>query len=213
MATVAATTDQRDFLSQKELGITMSSPDTTDDAMVNFSASLLGTKEYWDQIYERDMTLFHDHGDNGEIWFGTDYSEAAINLAATCWSHVPSIKWSRLDFLCTDSVKEQFPSVFDLVIDKGTFDAMTLADGINLDQILHQYKASLFACLRPNTGRFILTSCNWTLNELKCMFTSESHAGFHFTVQECIQHAPGFVFQGKSGQMVTSVVFQHGSIV
>lgn len=30
--------------------------------------SQLGTKEYWEAIYERDLDNYGDHGDEGEIW-------------------------------------------------------------------------------------------------------------------------------------------------
>ncbi|WVN89208.1 uncharacterized protein L203_104426 [Cryptococcus depauperatus CBS 7841] len=34
--------------------------------------SKLGTKEYWDSIYDREVRVFDDIGDEGEIWFGED---------------------------------------------------------------------------------------------------------------------------------------------
>lgn len=32
--------------------------------------SKLGTKEYWDKVYEREVGVFVDTGDEGEVWFG-----------------------------------------------------------------------------------------------------------------------------------------------
>lgn len=32
--------------------------------------SKLGTKEYWDKVYEREVGVFQDTGDEGEVWFG-----------------------------------------------------------------------------------------------------------------------------------------------
>jgi len=33
-------------------------------------SSRLGTQDYWESIYEREVTNFKDNGDEGEIWFG-----------------------------------------------------------------------------------------------------------------------------------------------
>lgn len=34
--------------------------------------SKLGTKEHWDQVYQREVANFHDIGEEGEVWFGHD---------------------------------------------------------------------------------------------------------------------------------------------
>ncbi|KAF9102119.1 hypothetical protein BGX29_004933 [Mortierella sp. GBA35] len=38
----------------------------------DFGPSKLGTKDYWDKVYNREVINFKDHGDIGEIWFGED---------------------------------------------------------------------------------------------------------------------------------------------
>lgn len=219
-----------------------------------FDPSPLGTKEYWDSIYERDISIFNNVGDIGEIWFGKrvqtkivdwivkhfpknscesyiceigcgngallaklynkipyihlnglDYSESAIELANTCNPDLP-IQWHVGDFLDTnDFIKKKFHEMFDLVIDKGTFDAMTLS---GIQGILEAYKSSLAACIKSNTGIFILTSCNWTRNELIQMFSSND-CNSSFIVQEEILHDTPFIFQGNSGNCVTSIVFKY----
>lgn len=41
--------------------------------------SKLGTKEYWDAIYEREVENFKDIGEEGEVWFGEDSVEKMID--------------------------------------------------------------------------------------------------------------------------------------
>ncbi|KAG0222476.1 S-adenosyl-L-methionine-dependent methyltransferase [Mortierella sp. GBAus27b] len=38
----------------------------------DFGPSKLGTKDYWDKVYDREVANYNDHGDIGEIWFGED---------------------------------------------------------------------------------------------------------------------------------------------
>ncbi|SHO80050.1 Similar to S.cerevisiae protein EFM4 (Lysine methyltransferase) [Malassezia sympodialis ATCC 42132] len=42
--------------------------------------SHLGTKEHWDQVYEREVKVYEDIGDEGEIWFGEDSVERMIRF-------------------------------------------------------------------------------------------------------------------------------------
>lgn len=43
------------------------------------AGSELGTKEYWEQSYEREIQNYNDHGDVGEIWFDEDSQIRVIN--------------------------------------------------------------------------------------------------------------------------------------
>ncbi|KAI9144074.1 S-adenosyl-L-methionine-dependent methyltransferase [Paraphysoderma sedebokerense] len=53
--------------------MTVQSPPT------DFVPSVLGTKEYWDSMYETEIKNFQDHGDEGEIWFGEDSEEKMVD--------------------------------------------------------------------------------------------------------------------------------------
>lgn len=40
--------------------------DFSDDG--HFGSSKLGTKDYWDTFYEKELANLEDHGEEGEIW-------------------------------------------------------------------------------------------------------------------------------------------------
>lgn len=46
--------------------------------MESLPESKLGTKEHWDQVYEREVATYNDIGDEGEVWFGEDSVERMI---------------------------------------------------------------------------------------------------------------------------------------
>lgn len=57
---------------------------------------------------------------------------------------------------------------FDICIDKGTFDAISLSPE-DREEAKKHYMASLRTVLQPN-GFFIITSCNWTKEQLLQIF-------------------------------------------
>lgn len=56
------------------------------------------------------------------------------------------------------------PSAFSLVLDKGTYDAISLNPENNMDK-RRNYIKKVHELMKPN-GIFIITSCNWTDDEL-----------------------------------------------
>lgn len=85
---------------------------------------------------------------------------------------------------------------FDVCLDKGTYDAISLT--ANSKQQKERYAATVHRHLREG-GFFVITSCNWTKQELLQLFPC-----FNFKSDIL---APSFSFGGKSGQTVTTVVF------
>ncbi|KIW27063.1 uncharacterized protein PV07_06842 [Cladophialophora immunda] len=124
---------------------------------------------------------------------------------------------------------------FDLVLDKGTFDAISLSSSTVFDRastrqrrICELYPAKVLEMVK--TGGFLLvTSCNWTEAEVIAWFTSPGGGGSSesadvassegtgipedgceravFEVYDTIKY-PVFEFAGQKGQGVASVCFR-----
>jgi EEF1A lysine methyltransferase 2 len=65
----------------------------------------------------------------------------------------------------------QYPTKkFNLVIDKGTYDAIALSP-VNVREKRYLYKDFVKNIINKDDGFFIITSCNWTTDELVAFFT------------------------------------------
>lgn len=178
---------------------------------------------------------------------GVDYSRQSIELARRLWrqyadsppsssssSRVSSqkvagaISFEELDLIHDDPTSSQLPwwptteGGFDLVLDKGTFDAISLSSATvhdpvsNLDRrVCELYPAKVARMVKPG-GFLLVTSCNWTEEEVVRWFTgSESDAGsgderarrVRLEVYNRIRY-PIFEFGGQKGQGVASVCFR-----
>ncbi|XP_034537684.1 EEF1A lysine methyltransferase 2 [Notolabrus celidotus] len=128
---------------------------------------------------------------------GIDYSPASVELArhilqAEDFTDVPV---KEVDFLnCQGEFKD-----FDICIDKGTFDAISLNPD-NAKEGKKLYVQALKDALKSE-GFFVITSCNWTKEQLLERFNE----GFEF-VQEL--PTPKFQFGGKTGNSVTALIFK-----
>ncbi|WVQ80954.1 hypothetical protein IAT38_003061 [Cryptococcus sp. DSM 104549] len=242
--------------------------------------SKLGTKEHWDMVYEREVRVFDDVGDEGEIWFGEssvtkmrqwatkhlplspapatsplrilecgsgngtlllsflsspesvgpqaydltgiDYCDSAAVLA----SGVEAAKRAELAELeeyddaevvlneCTtswrvgDLLRDEFGEQWDLVLDKGTFDALCLSDEPVEEDREKRLPSAVYpervAGLVKDGGFFLITSCNFTEEEIKRRYTRE---GLGFTFHSSVPHK-SFSFGGKTGQTVCTVAFR-----
>ncbi|XP_076835128.1 EEF1A lysine methyltransferase 2 [Brachyhypopomus gauderio] len=212
----------------------------------NFVPSELGTKEYWDNAYRRELETYKDIGDVGEIWFGegsmnrvikwmekqnipqhaaildigTGNGVFLVELAKQGFTNLTGIDYSGASIQLTRSILEgegltdikvleqDFLALgpelkgFDVCIDKGTFDAISLSlEGQEVSK--QRYVTSLRAALKPH-GHFIITSCNWTREQLLKIFSP----GFD-VVQEL--PTPRFQFAGVTGNSVTALVLRKHS--
>lgn len=205
-----------------------------------------------------ELENFHDHGDEGEIWFGKaverrviewikinrpvssdpaildlgcgnghftlklieagwqrvaalDYSEKAVELARKLVGFpADDERIFQADILNPQSLPAQYHSHFNVILDKGTFDAISLNPDFEVIEekvsktkvIADAFKSTLKTFLAPaEDSIFIITSCNWTATELAQIFAPEFEA-----VGE-VPHTK-FVFGGKSGQDVSTVIFK-----
>ncbi|KAK3852501.1 hypothetical protein Pcinc_038833 [Petrolisthes cinctipes] len=209
--------------------------------------SELGTKEYWDSVYGRELTYFSKHGDIGEVWFGEDcmervvdwvlsssqlephssivdvgcgngafllylaadgytnltgidYSEKAIELArAVAEEKKYNVKYERVDLTSEENDIGIRGKTFDLCHDKGTYDAISLCPE-DVQKKRSAYIKAIHHITKEN-GLFIITSCNWTHNELIQHFCK-------YFIKEHIIPSPTFMFGGKVGSSVSTVVFR-----
>ncbi len=141
---------------------------------------------------------------------GIDYSENAVKLGEALFikheTLQPNVCFRTVDFL---SLMDGELSTFDLLLDKGTFDAISLmptedataeSRTKHIYDLANKFKTSLSKLWAGRQSRFIITSCNFTRPELEGFFGPE------FRVCHQIEH-PSFSFAGASGQTVTTLVF------
>ncbi|KAM9618046.1 EEF1A lysine methyltransferase 2 isoform 1-T1 [Trichechus inunguis] len=128
---------------------------------------------------------------------GIDYSPSAIQLSGSIIERegLSNIKLKVEDFLNLSTKL----SGFHICIDKGTFDAISLNPD-NAVEKRKQYVKSLSRVLTVK-GFFLITSCNWTKEEL----VNEFSEGFELCEE---LPTPRFSFGGTSGSSVAALVFQ-----
>ncbi|KDN67173.1 putative S-adenosylmethionine-dependent methyltransferase [Colletotrichum sublineola] len=99
---------------------------------------------------------------------------------------------------------------WDVVLDKGTFDAICLSDEKDAlgRRICEGYRGRALRLVRPG-GLLLITSCNWTEEELRVWFegpANEGDAGRFVAVGKV--DYPSFTFGGAKGQTISSLCFQ-----
>lgn len=99
---------------------------------------------------------------------------------------------------------------WDVVLDKGTFDAISLSEEKRADggRICEGYKGRVVKLVRKG-GLFLVTSCNWTEEELERWFgegSNETEEG-RFVCVGKVKY-PSFSFGGVKGQTISTLCFQ-----
>ena len=133
----------------------------------------------------------------------------------------PPIAFHEYDILHSDSSDAPWrptaPEGFDVVLDKGTFDAVSLSPDMDTRgrRACDGYAAAVLPLVRPGGG-LLVTSCNWTEEELVQWFVRRPVGAAAAVPSDgfevCGRVAyPRFRFGGREGQSVVGVCFRRTS--
>lgn len=129
---------------------------------------------------------------------GIDYSQNAIELArAIALEKKLDIKYEPVDLL-SEGGKNLIANLYDICHDKGTYDAISLCPEEPQNKRLSYIKA--IHNITKENGLFIITSCNWTSEELI------GHFKGYFSEVHTIP-TPTFMFGGRVGSQISCIVF------
>lgn len=145
----------------------------------------------------------------GEM-IGVDYSESSVQLAQRIAEQKQAYQSNldRLSFECWDLLQsppgDWLADGFDVVLDKGTFDAISLiehtSDAASPCQV---YREKVTPLLKPG-GFLFVTSCNWTKQELvQWLAPNDGELAYYDEARY-----PTFTFAGQTGQTIVTVVFR-----
>lgn len=133
---------------------------------------------------------------------GVDYSPASIQLCRkrlgvlqNAGVYIGDIAFEMWDVL-KDAPLEEWRGGFDVVLDKGTFDAVSLSSEGG-----EGYRERVEPLVRAG-GWLVVTSCNWTEEELGVWF-----GGGGLMARGRVEY-PVFRFGGGTGQSVATVCFR-----
>ncbi|KAF1843074.1 S-adenosyl-L-methionine-dependent methyltransferase [Cucurbitaria berberidis CBS 394.84] len=139
---------------------------------------------------------------------GVDYSPQSITLANSIRdAKDPPSSYTNIAFHEWDILTQRpgawLASGFDVVLDKGTFDAICLSQDTDAQgrRICEGYREKVEPLVKKG-GRFLITSCNWTEEELRGWFE-----GGQFTYDSKVKY-PSFTFGGKTGSSVVTLCFK-----
>ncbi|UPK94359.1 hypothetical protein LCI18_005294 [Fusarium solani-melongenae] len=192
--------------------------------ILEFLQGLLEPEDPDSPALSQDNTSFLDLGcGNGSLLFslreedwtgralGVDYSPQSVSLAR----QIATTKESEnVEFQEWDVIAGPFDTVlngsqaegWDVVLDKGTFDAISLSDEKDAQgrRLCEGYRERVIQLVRRG-GIFLVTSCNWTESELRSWF--ERRDGEGFDVAGRVEYRT-FSFGGAKGQTISTLCFR-----
>ncbi|KAG1739214.1 S-adenosyl-L-methionine-dependent methyltransferase [Suillus paluster] len=142
---------------------------------------------------------------------GIDYSEGAVQLAQSVAQsrNLTAVTFRVCDFLqedpplLPDNQKADDNGAWDLILDKGTYDAIALMEKDENGRIPVEGYPMRIAKLLNLGGHFLITSCNFTEAELQSKFiTEETGLQYHSRIVH-----PTISFGGSTGSACSSVAF------
>ncbi|KAK0646216.1 S-adenosyl-L-methionine-dependent methyltransferase [Cercophora newfieldiana] len=160
------------------------------------------------------LFALRDAGWSGRL-LGVDYSAESVRLAravgAARETDTEGVDFAEWDVLAGDFAVVGEIGAWDLILDKGTFDAVSLSgekDGRGR-RICEGYGERVVQLLRTG-GLFLVTSCNWTETELRAWFegTNADAPGQGRLKQVGRIEYPSFSFGGVKGQTISTLCFE-----
>lgn len=172
------------------------------------------------------LFALRDEGWEGRL-LGVDYSARSVELArAVGVSREGEEEEEEVEFRVWDVLNGELEDIraatttrdtdtdagWDLVLDKGTFDAVSLSGEQDAQgrRVCEGYGERVVRLLRMG-GIFLMTSCNWTEKELREWFeektpaTAETRARLRLAGR--IEY-PSFSFGGVKGQTISTLCFE-----
>ncbi|CDO93080.1 unnamed protein product [Kluyveromyces dobzhanskii CBS 2104] len=180
-----------------------------EEKMVEFLLDNLGEYKIQDNCSMIDLGTGNGHllfslleeGFKGAL-LGVDYSEKSVEFATEILDNKYS-ESENVKFVAADIFSEQWtPGEFDVVLDKGTLDAIALS-GITFQDnktVVDVYPKVIEKILGQN-GVLLITSCNFTEDELIKIIETDSLKKW-----KSINY-PVFEFGGMKGATICSVAF------
>lgn len=173
------------------------------------------------ETQRKEATRFLDLGTgNGHLLFalreedwegemlGLDYSAHSVKLAESIrqskGQEYADIQFEQFDIL-NERPRDWLREGFDVVLDKGTFDAICLSQETNAQgrRICEGYREKVEPLVKSE-GRLLITSCNWTAEELRGWFEGEESK---LVYEDAVKY-PSFTFGGKTGTSVATLCFR-----
>jgi hypothetical protein len=164
---------------------------------------------------EEDAGTDDEEGE-GVSWMGrmlgVDYSEKSVEFARRIaadkgfgsGSGSAEVEFRWWDIMVQDPtgvvLERPNENGWDVVLDKGTFDAISLSEERDQSgrRICEGYKERAVPLIREG-GIMLVTSCNWTEDELRAWFD-----GGELEYVDTIKYK-SFTFGGKKGQTISSI--------